>query len=297
MNFEDEISIKDILDVAADGKIFIIFFSFLVFVASAAVLFSMPDKYESKVLLVPSDSFSSGGLSLPSGLGGLAAMAGMSLGDPVNDKVTTALEILKSRKFISNFIVKNQLEQNLLAAKRWDEDTNKIILNEAKFDSKKKQWLDEKEPSIRLIDAYDEFSDLLSVYRDEKTGVVEVTITYYSPYLAKDWLQALILQLNETIKLQDVTEANKSMKFLEEQLEKVSVGDMQDVFYELIEQQMKIVLLANVREEYVLKTIDPAVVIEKSVGPSKLLILIISFFVGTAVAMLILMLKKMIQIN
>ncbi|TOP21050.1 LPS O-antigen length regulator, partial [Vibrio parahaemolyticus] len=68
---------------------------------------------------------------------------------------------------------------------------------------------------------------------------------------------------------------------------KTSVAEMQSTFYKLIEEQTKSLMLAEVQEEFVFKVVDPAVVPEVKVKPSRALICIggtlFGFIIGLSV--------------
>ena len=64
---------------------------------------------------------------------------------------------------------------------------------------------------------------------------------------------------------EDVLEAKKSIEYLTLQASKTSVADLRMLFYSMIQGHVKTTTLAAVREEYVLKTLDPALV---PLGPS-----------------------------
>ena len=55
---------------------------------------------------------------------------------------------------------------------------------------------------------------------------------------------------------------------------------MQASFYQLIEEQTKVLMLANSSKEYVLKTISPAMMPEKKSKPSRVLIVIAGGVIG-----------------
>ena len=60
-----------------------------------------------------------------------------------------------------------------------------------------------------------------------------------------------------------MAEAGKSIEYLKQQVANTSLADLQAMFFELIQSQTETVMLAEVRPEYVFKTIDPAVVPEE----------------------------------
>ncbi|MFP3457744.1 hypothetical protein R0J89_15990, partial [Psychrobacter sp. SIMBA_152] len=96
---------------------------------------------------------------------------------------------------------------------------------------------------------------------------VSISIEHLSPYIAKQWVDWLVVDLNKTMKDRDVVEANKSTEFLMNQLENTKIADIRAVLYKLVEEQAKIIMFANVRDEYVFKTIDPALVPEVKFKP------------------------------
>jgi LPS O-antigen subunit length determinant protein (WzzB/FepE family) len=62
---------------------------------------------------------------------------------------------------------------------------------------------------------------------------------------------------------------------------------METVFYQLIEEQTKSMMLTQVKAEYVLKTIDPAQVPEEKDGPKRALIVVLSTILGSMLSVLI----------
>ncbi len=55
---------------------------------------------------------------------------------------------------------------------------------------------------------------------------------------------------------------------------------MQTVFYKLIEEQTKTQMLAEVNQEYVFKTLDPAVVPEEKAKPKRALMVVLGGILG-----------------
>ena len=56
------------------------------------------------------------------------------------------------------------------------------------------------------------------------------------------------------------------------------LADLRNLFYDLIQSQTETMMLANVREEYVFKTIDPATVPEFKSEPKRAFICILGHF-------------------
>jgi LPS O-antigen subunit length determinant protein (WzzB/FepE family) len=109
--------------------------------------------------------------------------------------------------------------------------------------------------------------------------------------MAKEWVDLLVREINAEVKQRDMAEARKSILYLSNQLEKTAISDMKAVFYELIEEQTKTLMFAEVRDEYVFKTIDRAVVPELKVKPKKALICVLGLILGGIVGVLFVLVR------
>lgn len=278
-------------------KLIIIAVSFIFAVASVFFALSKPDIYRASSLLAPASSESgAGGLAALAGqFGGLASMAGINLGASGTDNTALALQIIRSRLFIEKFIVKHELLVPLIAAKKWDMASDKLLLDTEVYNEENKAWVRRVKAPKKTIpsnwEAYTAFLELLAISQDEKTSMVSISIEYYSPNLAKKWLTWLIADINETMKLQDEEEAKASIEYLTNQLSNIKTSNMETVFYQLIEEQTKNMMLAHVKSEYVFKTIDPPQVPEIKAKPKRALIVVIGTFLGGVLSILFVLIR------
>lgn len=283
-------------------KITIVIISFLFAVASIFYALSKPDIYRASSILAPASSESAGGLSgLASQFGGIASMAGINLGGGDGDKTALALEIIRSRSFIERFIAKHELLVPLIAAEKWDMSSDTLILNDEIYNKKNQQWIRKVKAPKKTIpsywEAYQEFLELLTISQDEKTSMITIAIEFYSPELAKQWLSWLISDINEFMGAQDKQEAEASIEYLSQQLLSIKVASMEAVFYQLIEEQTKNMMLAHVKNEYVLKTIDPAQVPEIKAKPKRALIVVIGTLLGCLLSVLLILVRYFMKSN
>ena len=117
------------------GKWLIGGITFAATVIAVIVALMLPNIYRAEALLAPNDQERAGGLSaLAAQYGGLASLAGINLGSGQADKTALGLEILKSRKFISEFIERHDILVPLMAAKGWDEATGELIIDADEYD-------------------------------------------------------------------------------------------------------------------------------------------------------------------
>ena len=295
-NQVDEIDLAELLRAIWAGKFTIIIISMIFSVASVFFALSKPDIYKASAILAPASSEGgAGGLGALAGLGGLASMAGINLGGGGGDKTALALEILKSRSFIENFINKHDLVVPLMASKKWVMASDTLILNEEIYDKTADRWIREvkapKKPEPSSWEAYTEFLQLVTVSQDKTTSMVNIDIDFYSPTLAKQWLTWLVEDINEYMREQDQVEAKASIDYLTNQLGNIKVTTMETVFYQLIEEQTKNMMLTMVKKEYVLKTIDPAQVPDTKAKPKRALIVVLGTMLGGMLSVLIVLIR------
>ncbi|ELH7810914.1 LPS O-antigen length regulator [Vibrio harveyi] len=283
---DDEIDLRELFKALWKGKWIIVATTFAFAIGSVFYALNLPDIYKADALLAPAESSNGGGLSKMAGqLGGLAALAGVSLGGGESSQTELAIQVMKSRKFIEAFINKHDLLVPLMAAEGWDLANNKLILDEELYNSNTDRWL-RKAKGLRGVkptaqEAFEVFSkDIFSVNQDKESGLYTVSVKHYSPYLAQQWVSWLIDDINNVMRERAIIEASQNLAYLDTQLKKTAVTDMQSTFYKLIEEQTKSLMLAEVQEEFAFKVIDPAVIPELKVGPRRGLICIFAVFFG-----------------
>ena len=99
------------------------------------------------------------------------------------------------------------------------------------------------------------------------------------------------------MKSQAISEAGKSISYLQGQIEKTRIAEMQQIFYQLIESQTKTVMLAEVRDEYVFRGGDPAVVQEEEAKPKRVLICVLGILLGSMLGVFFVFIRHFIKNN
>jgi uncharacterized protein involved in exopolysaccharide biosynthesis len=191
----DEIDLRELFTVIWQGKLIVIALTILFAVASVFYAISLPNVYKSEALLAPAEAQQQGGLGALAGqFGGLASLAGVNLGAGGGvDKTQLALEVLKSRKFSSEFIQKYNILPNLMAAKAWNRETNSIVYDEELYISEQNKWIREvkapfkAEPSMQ--EAYKEFRKIVNANLDKESGMITLAVEHVSPYIAEQWVK------------------------------------------------------------------------------------------------------------
>lgn len=297
---DDELDLSKLFRALWSGKRIIAGVSLLVGIVAWAIMFSMPDIYRSEVLLAPAEESSVAGVSALAGqLGGLASLAGVNLGKNNINKVVVGLEVMKSRSFISKFVSSRGIYASLLAAKKWDRETGNLIYDDDIYDAETQSWksfngnVSDARPTDWM--AYKIFRSLLKVTQAKDTGLITVSIDHVSPVLAQQWVAWLIDDVNAQMRARDIEEAHRSIDYLKLQLEQTPVAGMQQIFYQLIEKQMQTIMLANVRDQYVFKIIDPPVIPEEKVAPRRALTVALSIIVSFMISALFVLVRHALR--
>ena len=86
--------------------------------------------------------------------------------------------------------------------------------------------------------------------------------------------------MNYHAKRRAIVEARNSISFLEKELQTTSIINAQTILYNLIEQQTAKIMMANVRDEFVFKVIDPAVIPRRAETKPTLMFILIGMTLG-----------------
>jgi uncharacterized protein involved in exopolysaccharide biosynthesis len=299
-NNDDEIDLLELWNVIWRGKWIIITATAIFAIASVLYALSLPNIYKSEALLAPADNEQQAGLAgLAGQFGGLASIAGVNLGGAKADKTALAIQIIKSREFFNNFAQKHKILPHLMATEGWDLNSNTILYDEDDFSPESGEWLRQVKPPRNakpsMQEAKKEFDKLFTVEQTADTGMVTISVEHYSPYVAKLWVDWLTEDINFVMKVRDKDEAQRSISYLQSQIAKTHIVEQQTLLYQLIEEQTKTLMFAEVRDEYVFKTIDPALVPELNFKPKRLFIVILGVIFGGILGFIIIFFRNLIM--
>jgi uncharacterized protein involved in exopolysaccharide biosynthesis len=226
---------------------------------------------------------------LGSSLGGIASLVGLGGKNGASD-IEQNIAVLRSRALVEHFVDHYQLAI-VLFANRWDKGEGrwkKEVPNPIKVQlSRLLNSLSGDTVGVRPSDGtptpdeiYRAFDKVRTVNRDEKTGLVTLGMKWHDPIVAATWASEYAAVANNYIRAQKIGEAERSLKYLEEQIRQTSLTEMHDSLYKLVESETKQSMLANVREEFAFRIIDPATAPELRVSPKRAILLGIGLMGG-----------------
>jgi len=241
---EDEVDLRETLRVLATRWRFIAGFVAACTLLSVVVALVLPRMYRAKAVLAPVHEDGSGGDlgGMMGQLGGLASLAGLpsANADPTQERIA----ILTSRAFTTQLVRDNDL-MPVLFADRWD--------------AARGAWKGTGDEVPTLWDAYRKLNDLRQVDLDSKTGLVTLTIDWTDPEVAAQWVRLHVDGVNRRVQADAVREAERSVAYLMEQVEKTSNVELRETLFNLVEAQTKKAMLARARDDYAFRVIDPPV--------------------------------------
>lgn len=290
-HYDDEIDLKELFLVLWAGKLLIAAITAVFAISSVLYALSIPNKYKATTVLAPAQS-DGGGLSSALGqLGGLASLAGVSIGEGSSSESQIAQEIMKSWNFIESFIADNNLAVEVYAADGWSKSSNKLKIDNDVYDAAENFWLLEDEDTGELRppsswELFERFSEMLSVSQDKQSGLVSVSIEYYSPNMAKQWLDLYVAAINEHMQSRQVLKVSNNISYLEDQIGKTSIAEMREVFYTIIEEQTKNKMVAEASPDYAFVAVSPSMIPEEKSKPSRALICVLGTLLGGILGML-----------
>ncbi len=259
---DDELRLVDLWTIVWSSKWRVIAVTSAFMAISILYALLATEWYRAEALLAPAESRNVS--PLQNQLGGLAALAGVSIGS--GDSVE-AIATLKSREFARDFIE----DQGLLT----------VFFADA-WDPVGQRWLDEdpdEQPDIR--DAVRRFhEDILRVDEDRATGLVTIAAEWTDPDLAAEWASELVRRLNSKLRETTLEEAEANVDYLQREMAKTNVVTLQQAMGRLVESELQKLMLARGTPEFAFRIIDPAQPPDRRIRPQRATIVLVGTFVG-----------------
>jgi len=299
---DDELNFRELFTVILNGKWII--FSFTSLATTLAVIYSLllPNIYESKALIAPVNPTSSIAGSLQN-YKGIAGLAGISLPASMPESNSSmALKKISSLSFFEDSIFKNIYLPNLMAVKSWDPQTNILVLDENIFNTKSKSWVrDYSYPRQQIPTAQESFEIFvekhLKLSEDKQTGFINLSIKHRSPYLAKQWVELIINEINNFYRHKDKLESEKAVNYLNKKISMTSLSEIKEVLAELLQEETQKLTLIEANTFYVFEYIDPPAVMEKKSEPNRALICIASLLLAMILSIVLVLVRHYILTN
>jgi len=293
---DDEIDLRELFYVLLEGKWIIVSLTAFESIVGVIYSLSLPNIYESKALLVPVNSSSgiSGALGSYSDLAGLAGISLSSGGDESNS--AKALQKISSLSFFENNILTNSHLPDLMAVKSWNSQTNTLAFDENIYDTNSNTWIrGYSYPQQQIPSAQESFAVFktkhLNFSQDKKTGFITLSIKHQSPFIAKQWVELVINEVNAFYRQKDKLESEKAVSYLNQQISMTSLSEIKQVLAQLLQEETKKLTLIEANQFYVFDYIDPPAVMEQKSEPGRSRICILIAIFGGMLSILLVLIR------
>lgn len=295
-DFDDEIDLRELFYVLLEGKWIIV--SLTAFVSIIGVIYSLllPNIYESKAMLVPVNSSSS--ISGARGsYSGLAGFAGIRLPPGLDEgNSAKAIEKISTLSFFEKNILPNIHLPDLMAIKSWNSKTNIVAFDESLYDTSSNTWIrDYSYPKQQIPSAQESFERFkkahLSLSDDEKSGFITLSIKHQSPFIAKQWAELVVNEVNAFYRQKDKSESEKAVNYLNQQISTTDLSEIKQVLAQLLQEETKKLTLIEANQYYVFDYIDPPAVMEKKSKPKRAVICILFALLGGMLSIFLVLIK------
>jgi uncharacterized protein involved in exopolysaccharide biosynthesis len=295
-DFDNEIDLRELFYVLLEGKWIIVSLTAFVSIIGVIYSLSLPNTYQSNAMLVPVNSSSgiSGALGSYSGLAGLAGISLPSGGDEGNS--AKAIQKISSLSFFEKNILPNIHLPDLMAVNSWNSKTNIVTFDESIYDTSSNTWIrDYSYPQQQIPSSQESFevfkTEHLSLSEDIKSGFITLSIKHQSPFVAKQWVELVVNEVNTFYRQKDKLESEKAASYLNQQISMTSLSEIKQVLAELLQEETKKLTLIEANKYYVFDYIDPPAVMEKKSEPKRALICILSALLGGILSILLVLIR------
>ena len=300
---DGQINFQGAYDYLLLSKWIIIFITMLFATSSVLISLNKPNIYEAVAVVQISQSGNDQSFlnSASAQFGGLAGSMGFPLPGAKGNTTNYVIEKIKSKTFLKHLLGFPSLKPNIYAVESYDIAVNKINYNSKLFDSENNIWIrvppKNKPVEPSHIEVHETFKNSFSVTENRLTGFISIKFQHQSPEFAHEFINLVIQELNNVSRQKDIEESLKAISYLSDYLKNTELLDIRNSINALIEGQLQTLMLANMREGYLIETIDPSFVPETKISPNRALYCILATFIGFFLSLIIVTLKKILYTN
>tara|TARA_A100001015_G_scaffold223673_1_gene251986 strand:+ start:260 stop:1180 length:921 start_codon:yes stop_codon:yes gene_type:complete len=289
----DQINILETISILYSELRLITLITSVFVLSSIAYSLSLPNLYTSSSVLRLTEDSSNTMSSLTNQYGGIASMAGISLPGATNDESFYIISTLKSKDFLKKILEFPEIKQKLAAVDSYDHSTKKFKYKNTIYDDNTNKW----NKNISYLAIHELLKGKLKVSQDPKSKFINISFEHISPEFSYEFLSLLIEQINKITREKDAEKSINSINYLKNQLDKTDQSDIRQSINQLIEMQLKTLMLANIEKDYLFSTIDPPFIPLMKSSPSRALICILITLLGGLISILTVLIKHHLRLH
>ena len=283
---EDEIDLLELAKTIWTGRKLIMGIVLALTLATAVISLFMTNIYRAQAVIKPTSQSQSGSkLSALAGqFGGLASLAGIAM--PSSASSAEIVNLLESNVLKKEVIEKYRLLP-ILFSKQWDEG--------------KKEWKKKgiiRENSVPTIwDGIRKLGNIVKINYNVKQDIITVSAEFSNPETAANIVDYFIITLNEHMSSEAKRMAVVNREYLEKQLLETNDSLVQQKIYNLIAEKIETMMMAEVKEGFAFKVLDPPMAPDKKTKPKRAQMMIIAFIASLFIGIFFVLFREYIKKN
>ena len=288
-NYDDEIDLRELFHVLWDKIFYIGAITSIFSLISIIYALMLPNIYQSQAVMMPMEA-NQGMSGMLGQYSGMASLAGISLPSESGSKAQEAIARIQSFEFFSNSFLPHIKLENLMAVKKWNQASNTLTYDASAFNSESGQWVRKVKPPTSTIPssqkAYQKYQAIMSVNDDKITSFITLSVEHQSPFVAQQWVEIMMDQIDQVMRDQDRQTALQSIAYLNSLAPTVNYEEISKALASLQQEQMKRLMMVEANENYIFKVLDSPIVPEMKVKPKRSLIVILGTMLGMMLSVL-----------
>jgi len=279
---KDELTLLDYWQIIRKGKALIILIVMITVFSTGIRLLFMENIYQATAIITPVETKEKEG--------GITSMLTQQFGiAPSASSQASEIVSLLNSNIVREKVIQNYNLLPLLFHESWDEE--------------KKMWKEETFPWLRkflrsitpentkggrrkestgpkIWDGLREFQAIVTVKNNLRENMISISVEFWDPEMAAKMVDYIIMTLNDHMCSEAKRVATVNMKYLVKQVDKYPDPFIKQKIYALIAQQIETSMMAEVKENFAFKVIDPPKEPDIKVKPKRGLIVMLSFVVS-----------------
>jgi uncharacterized protein involved in exopolysaccharide biosynthesis len=294
---EDEINLLDYWRVIWKRRKLIGYIVMATVLLTAVTSLFMTNLYQAKAVIMPVSAKGGGGGG--SGLAALASQFGNlpGIAIPASASASEIINLMKSNILREKMIQQYNL-MPILFYKKWDVERQAwkkdgFSLNPLYYLSLLTRavapalslTMQKKDPDTpEMWDALRALDDIIKVTNSIKENTITITVDYRDPELAAKFAEYAMKTLTDFMSSEAKRVATTNRIYLEQQLVTMADPLIKQKTYNLIAEQIEMAMMAEVKENFAFKVIDPPKAPDKKIKPKRaqmvMLSFVVAFFIG-----------------
>jgi uncharacterized protein involved in exopolysaccharide biosynthesis len=300
--YEDEIDLLELVKTIWKGKKLIIGIVLICTIGMAVMSLFMTNVYTAKAVLKPTSQTQGGAKlsALASQFGGLASLAGIAM--PSSASSTEMVTLLRSN-ILKKEIIENYQLLPILFHDQWDGEKKAwkksgISLNPLTLISgllPARQGISKKKPGPDTWDGIRALNGIVNVNYNMKEDIITISVNFRDPDIAAQIANYFIVALNDHMSLEAKRVAIINREYLEKQLTETNDPIVQQKIYNLIADKIETMMMAEVKEGFAFKVLDPPMAPDKKSAPKRAQMVIVAFMVSLFFSVFVVLLREYIK--